>query len=101
MDEKLKKKIEKLKIPKKRKTSNNFGLMSNLFSRFEILIKKQTVKREVWIGTPFIPYFKCKQEPFKPFIDPKLKRFKEKVEAFDDGAKICSLCFLFDCCCCK
>jgi hypothetical protein len=26
---------------------------------------------------PFIPYFELKQKPFEPFIDPKLKRFKE------------------------
>jgi hypothetical protein len=48
---------------------------------------------EVWIGTPFIPHFECKQEPFEPFIYPKLQRFNEKVEAFGDGSKICSLCF--------
>jgi hypothetical protein len=51
---------------------------------------------EVLIGTPFIAYFECKQKTFKSFIDPKLKRFKEKVEAFGDGAKVHSLCF-FDC----
>jgi len=35
-----------------------------------------------------MPYFECKQKPFKPFIDPKLKRFKEKVEAFADGSNV-------------
>jgi hypothetical protein len=44
MDEKLKKKQKNLKFQKTNKTSNNFGLMSNLFSRFEILIKKNNRK---------------------------------------------------------
>jgi hypothetical protein len=46
MDEKLKKQKKRPKIPKgkKKKHFGNFGLVSNLLSRFEKLKKKNNIK---------------------------------------------------------